>query len=130
MKTIGDSNAGERAVGAEGDPGGHEGVVDFMVPSTSPPPPPQSLPLRRMLCSPRIEHSRRSQLSREGSACGGACRREALGWGGGRAAVPLPQSRAVNGGLPAPGVGDRRRANGAERGVGEEGVGEDCPVIC
>ena len=36
------------------------------------PPPPQSLPLRRMLCSLGIQHSRRSQLSRQGSACGGA----------------------------------------------------------
>ena len=36
------------------------------------PPMPQSLPLRRMLFSPGIQHSRRSQLSREGSACGGA----------------------------------------------------------
>ena len=37
--------------------------------ATSPPLPP-SLPLRRMLCSPGIEHSRQSQLSCKGSACG------------------------------------------------------------
>ena len=41
-------------------------------PTTTTPAPPESLPLRRMLCSPRILHSRRMQLSREASGCGGS----------------------------------------------------------
>ena len=40
-------------------------------PSTTTPPPPESLPFRRMLRSPGIYYSRRMQLSREGSGCGG-----------------------------------------------------------
>ena len=47
------------------------GPRDHTAAATSPPPP-QSLPLRRMLFSPGIQHSRRSQLFREGSARGGA----------------------------------------------------------
>ena len=69
------SNAGERAVGAEGDlggPCGHRGLYDPVYHTTAATaPPPRSLPLRRTLCSPGIELSRRSRLSREGSACGG-----------------------------------------------------------
>ena len=76
----GGSQAGDRAVGAVGaerDLRKCEGVALSMRPlyhtAAAPSPlPPQSLPLRRMLCSPGIQHSRRSQLSREGSACGGA----------------------------------------------------------
>ena len=68
------SQAGDRAVGAVGQ---HEGVALLLrtlyhIAAATSPPPPQSLPLRRMLCSPGIQHSRRSQLSREGSPCGGA----------------------------------------------------------
>ena len=68
------SQAGDRAVGAVGQ---HEGVALLLrtlyhIAAATSPPPPQSLPLRRMLCSPGIQHSRRSQLSREGSACGGS----------------------------------------------------------
>ena len=97
--------AGDRvvgAVGAEGDPGEREGVTHSMRPlfhiaAASLPSPQQSLPLRRMLCSPGIDHSRRSQLSRKGSACGGARRRRAVRWGGGRVPVLPPQSKAANG---------------------------------
>ena len=100
-----ESQAGDRAVGAVGaerDPRKREGVALSMRPlyhtaaAATSPPPPQSLPLRRMLCSPGIQHSRRSQLSREGSTCGGASS-GAFAVRGGRAAVPLPQSKAANG---------------------------------
>ena len=63
--------------------GWREGVVRSMSPldhtAATALPPPQSLPLRRMLCSPEIDYSRRSRLSREGNACGGACHRGAPG---------------------------------------------------
>ena len=42
-------------------------------PTTTTSTPPESLPLRRMLCWPGTYHSRRIQLSREGSGCGGRC---------------------------------------------------------
>ena len=104
----GGSQAGDHAVGAvneERDMRKREGVALSMRPlyhtaATPTPLPPQSLPLRRMLCSLGIQHSRRSQLSREGSACGGASS-GGFAVGGGRAAVPLPQSKAANGRLPA-----------------------------
>ena len=99
------SRAGERAVGAVGlnaTRGWLEGVVHstgslYHTAVATAPLPPQSLPLRRVLCSPGIELSQRSQLSREGSTCGGVRRRRASRWGGGRDAAPLPQSRAANG---------------------------------
>ena len=77
---MGGSQAGDRAVdavGAERNLRKREGVARSMRPmyltAAAPSPlPPQSQPLRRMLCSPGIQHSWRSQLSREGSACGGA----------------------------------------------------------
>ena len=76
----GGSQAGDRAVGAVGaerDLRKREGVSLSMRPlyhaAAAPSPlPPQSLSSRRMQCSPGIQHSPRSQLSREGSACGGA----------------------------------------------------------
>ena len=99
------SEAGEHAVGAVGAEGA-AGVARGRRVLNGPP-----LPHRRrhctaaaaiaalaaMLCSPGFEHSRRSQLFREGSACGWARRRGASRRGGGRPAVALPQSRAANG---------------------------------
>ena len=76
----GSIQAGDRAVGAVGaerDLRKRKGVAlsmrpHYHTPAAPSPLPPQSLPLRRMLCSPGIQHSRRIQLSRKGSACGGA----------------------------------------------------------
>ena len=101
----GGSQAGDRAVGAVGSERNlrkREVVALSMRPlyrtaATPSPLPPQSLPLRRMLC---FSTPGKVNFPAKAALAVGR-RREALQWGGGWAAVPLPPSKAVNGRLPA-----------------------------